>query len=354
MRVAFVAPETVHHRETPATERIDRVVRMLDDRGHDVVVLCARWWDAGDVDEFEKEGIRYRAIADRVDAGRKLAVTLPLALRRESPEVVHADGRAARAVRIAAHGAKLVRSPVVAEWYDTDPTTGKGPKAVSSAERLIAPSRLVRTRLREAGADADDVTVIPDPVDADLIRSVDPDRAYEDEIVYARRLDEGANLESLLLALAELREFDWSTTVVGDGPAREEYEQQARDLRIDDRVTFVGEADRERRIGIYRAARAFVQTARQCVFPTELAWAMACGCVGIVEYHVESSAHELVEGRDRGFRTTTETEMVEAIREAGEYEHLDYDGEFEEYDEDPVRNRYLECYREVMDDVGYL
>ncbi len=41
------------------------------------------------------------------------------------------------------------------------------------------------------------------------------------DIVYSRRLDEDANLESLLLALAELRDKGWHAVVIGDGPDRD-------------------------------------------------------------------------------------------------------------------------------------
>jgi glycosyltransferase involved in cell wall biosynthesis len=261
--------------------------------------------------------------------------------------VVHADGSAPGAVRAAGYGAKLARAPLVAEWYDVDPREGGGPRAVASASHVLGPSEMVRTHLREAGADADDASAIPDPVDRDLIRSTPPNDDYEDEIVYARALDERANLESLLLALAELRQYDWSATVIGDGPAREGYERQAEDLRIGDRVHFVGEMDRAERVGVYRGARAFVQTARECAFATELLWALACGCVGIVEYHADSSAHELVEGRDRGFRTTSETELTDAVRRAGDCDPRTVDEGFDEFDEDAVLERYLACYRSL-------
>jgi glycosyltransferase involved in cell wall biosynthesis len=359
MRVAFVVPETTLHRETPSTVRLDRLARGLVDRGHDVTVLCRRWWDADDVEEFQMDGVVYRALGD----GRRFSVDLALSLRRLSPDVVHAHGGEPGAAWAAGYGAKLARTPLVVEWYDADPRKGTGPRAVGRADRLIAPSRLVRTRLREAGADGDDVVVIPDPVEVDQVRATDPDEEYLDDVVYARTLDETANLESLLLGLAELREYDWTATVVGDGPARAEYERQTRDLRIDDRVRFVGEMDRTERIGVYRAARGFVHTARECVFATELLWALVCGCVGIVEYHPDSSAHELVEashadssvdelldGGDRGFCTTTETEMVDVIRSLADCERLDFDDDFLEYDRSAVLERYLACYRDLVDD----
>jgi len=350
MHVAFVAPETIYHRETDATERIHRTTRLLAGRGHRVTVACTPWWEnPEDVREFEAEDapITYRRVTTGTD-GRRFALKLPMALRTMDADVIHADASSPGAVVAAGGGTRLSQTPLVVEWYDALPTGRFGSRAATTGRRAVVPSRLVKRRLREAGADGDDVTVIPDPVNVELVRSVDPDPAFDNHLVYSRHLDDAANLETLLLGLAEFREFDWSATVVGDGPKRESYERQARDLRIDDRVQFLGERSREERIAIYRAAHVFVQTARQCVFPTEMLWALCAGCVGVVEYHAESSAHELVEGRERGFRITSPGELADVIPEAGDLERRDHDPDFDDLDEREVLEAYLQVYRDVI------
>jgi glycosyltransferase involved in cell wall biosynthesis len=247
----------------------------------------------------------------------------------------------------------------VTEWYGDVEEYGRVErKALGAADRVLVPSELVETAVREhVDLAADAVEVVPNSVDVDEIRGTEPRRVAD--VVYARELDAGANLESLLLALAELRQTDWTAAVIGDGPEREAYEQQARDLRIDDRITWLGECTREQRIATYRGAHVFAQTADECLFPTEFLWALASGCIGIVEYHANSSAHELVEhylkpggNRDRAFRTTSEGELAAAIREAADLERLDYDPAFDEYDHDAVLEQYLQCYRDEIAAVG--
>lgn len=340
MQVALVAPETVHHDGAvhPARERFDTVAGLLAERGHEVTVHTTPWWDA-DLDAFEMDGVTYRVVSD--GPGRGYRMRLPLALRRAKPDVVHVDGGFTAAVDPARYGARLGRAPLVGEFYDVAFERA----AVTGVTRLVAPAETVRTRLREAGADAADVTVAPDPYDPALVAETDPDLDHEDDIVFADRLDRNGNLESLLLALAELRDYDWTATVVGDGPLRAEYEQQARDLDVGDRVRFVGDLALADRVGIFRAARAFVQTARRCVFPRDLLWALACGCVGVVEYHADSSAHELVEGRDRGVRTTGDTELVDALRSLGDYDRRETAAALDEFTRDAVGRRIEECYR---------
>jgi Glycosyltransferase len=246
----------------------------------------------------------------------------------------------------AAVGAALARAPLVTEQFGTEPIAGRlGRAAVGAADRTVVPSELVRTAVRERAPDETDTVVIPESIAYPKIEATEPDAGID--IAYAHRLDETANLEALLLALAELRTLGWTATVVGDGPQRAAYEQQAEKLRIDDRVRFVGAPDRERRLAVYRGAHVFVQTAMQVVFPTELLWALAAGCVGIVEYHAESSAHELIENYDRSFRVTDTAAMTAAIEDASKLEHKTVDDRWQAFGHERVLKQYADLYGEL-------
>ncbi|NHN42287.1 glycosyltransferase family 4 protein [Halorubellus sp. JP-L1] len=358
MRVVFVALETAFHRTSPETLRVRGLAERLAGRGHDVVVLCAKWWTSQDGSWVEND-VTYRAVVGDVDAKRSFRWALPTRVPRERPDVVHAAGTPASQVPAAKKGARLARAPLVTEWYGDVERYGRTErKALARSDRVLVPSELVETAVREhvdLGSDA--VEVVPNSVDVDAIRGTEPRQVAD--VVYARTLDEDANLESLLLALAELRQTDWTAAVIGDGPERESYERQARDLRIDDRITWLGECSRDQRVAVYRGAHVFAQTADECLFAEELLWALASGCVGIVEYHAGSSAHELVEhylepggNRDRGFRTTSEQELAAAIRDAASLERLDYDPAFDAYDHDAVLETYLQCYRDEIAATG--
>ena len=351
MRVVIVSFRTAHHVTTETTMRLQTLAEMLRDADHDVHVVCARFWP-DDRDSYTRESITYHGLAPDRDTPRPFRYKLPMTLRRLKPDVIHVNPDPAGVVRAAGWATTLSRTPVVLEWTggaDAANGTGAG-RTLRRADGVIVPSQLVRTWVRELGVAGNDVTAIPDPIDYEWIGSTPPGEGAD--IVYARHLDEAANLESLFLALAELRSREWTTTVIGDGPHREGYEAMARDLRIDDRVEFVGETDRDRRIAIYRASHVFAQTAEYCLFPTELAWALACGCVGVVEYHVHSSGHELVEGHDRGIRTTSETELTDAIVRAGRMDHRDIDRSFARFDREAVLDAYLETYEELQSSSG--
>lgn len=343
MRIAFVAMETTRQVDSIGARRFERVARLLADRGHDVTIFCGQWWDSYD-DERIVDGLRYRGVT----LGTALApfcTRLPALLAAYNPDVVHTRPVPGEQVLAANAGSRLARAPLFVEWFGDErlPSTRRTGWAATKPTRVVTPSRLVRTRVRELGATEDQTLVVPESIDFDRIDSVEP--AEDVDLVYAHPLDESANIESLFLGLAELRERDWSATVIGDGPKREAYQREAADLRIDDRVTFVGACDRDRRLELYRGAHAFVQTAYREEFATELLWGLACGCVGIVEYQAESSAHELIENYERSYRVTDPQELANAIVDAGEFEGQSRNDEWESYDHGTVIEQYLDAYR---------
>ncbi|MFB6256376.1 MAG: glycosyltransferase, partial [Haloplanus sp.] len=294
----------------------------------------------------------YRRVTAEL-APRRFVLRLPLVLNSVRPDVVHVATRPRLAVPAATAAARLRRVPVVGEWwaYPDDATPPWRRRwAARSPDRVLVPSRTVETTVRELGAAVDAVEVIPDSVDLAGIRSapVDP-RA---DIVYACSLDEGANVEEFLLALAELRQREWRAVVIGDGPARSEAERTASDLRIADRVEFLGALDPTDQVPILKGAHVFAQTATWAPFPTSLLRGLACGCVGVVEYQADSAAHELVEGSPRGSLVTTPRELADEIVAAAGMERWTVNEAYAPYDHDAIIDRYIDCYERVVDDYG--
>lgn len=349
MRVAFVSASTRHHDSTDGAERLHALAADLVERGHDVAVFSAQWWD-GEPDVFERDDIEYRAVTPHPDDWQ-FPVRLPGRLRSFDPDVIHATCDVASHLLAARVGSTVTGAPLLAECYDPPAIRDSAGRsltefAVRSADWVVTPSRTVRTRVREFGVPIDRIDVIPTGIEMDLVRDVDP--ADGGDIVFSRRLDEAANLETLLLSLAEFRTYDWTATIVGDGPEREAYERQARDLRIEDRVDFVGECSVAERIALFKNAHVYVHTAEYTPFAVDLLRALAAGCVGIVEYHEDSSAHELVEQRRRGFTATNDEELTRRLIEAGDLKRLSVDESYAEYDRRSFLERYLERYRQLQ------
>jgi glycosyltransferase involved in cell wall biosynthesis len=267
--------------------------------------------------------------------------------------VVHAVNSPPGHVTAAKTAARFLRVPVVVDWWDDSPEDSRSGyrRAAKRADTVVAPSQTVKTRVREYGASEDSVEVIPECIDTELVAETDPDERAQ--LVYARYLDEHANVESFLLSLAELRDRDWSAAIVGNGPERERAERTARDLRIDDRVTFLGALNEVELVSVLKGAHVFVQTAEREPFARNLLWALACGCVSVVEYQVGSSAHELVEGHERGSRATSPQEIAARIAAAGRFDYRTHDEAFDHYDCGTVLSRYVDCYRRAIESYGF-
>ncbi len=349
MRVALVSFETTQHDDTVPVRRVERIARLLTEGGHEVTVFCSQWWDDYR-DTFIVDGVRYRGVTYGT-ALSSFCTRLPVLLARYRPDVIHTGVFPPQQVTAALTGSRLARTPLVVEWYGTEGIDENGrltATVTGRPELIITPSELVRTQVRELGATEANTTTIPESIDCSLTRSVE---ASEDvDIVYSHPLDDTANLDDLLLALAELRQRDWQATIIGEGPRREEYELEVQKLRIDDRVTFAGACDLEQRVSLYRGAHVFVQTATSEQFPTELLWALACGCIGVVEYHTDSSAHELIEHYERSYRVTNPSQIADAIVDAGEFEHRTRDDELVSFDHSAVIEQYLDAYQRLTND----
>jgi len=357
MRVAFVSMHTHHTRDTPAIRRRTRLIRLLNQTEHEVVVLCSRWWD-GDHPTFEHEGITYRAV-DGEYSPNHFITKLPLALRRADPDVVHIPNTPARHARAAKPVCRMLRVPLVVDWWavDDDDAAGDCRSVASNADRMVVPSQTVETVVREYGASEAAISVIPEGLDFSLIESAPVNTEFD--LVYSRHLDEHANAETFLLALAELRDREWSAAIIGNGAAAADIERTARDLRIRDRVSFLGALDDEQRVAVLKGAYVFAQTAEREPFATNLLWGLACGCVGIAEYQTDSAAHELVEQKSRlpdtrGELVSTPQEFADEIVAAGSLAHRTIDPAYERYDYSNIGEQYLTCYRQAIDSYGLL
>jgi len=352
MRVAFVSMETAHHADTRALERTRRTASLLADHGHEVEYLCAQWWGGTETPVFEHNGITYRRVTRDCSASRFTA-KLPLAIRRAGADVVHVTNSPPRHAAVAEKTGTLLRTPVLLDWFEdqqADPAKGYR-RAAGGADIVTTPSETIRTRVREHGAKDGSVRVVPESIDMEMIREAPADDRFD--VVYSRHLDKHANVGTLFLALAERRRQSWSAAVVGDGPEREAIEQAARDLRIDDRVTFTGALPEAERVSIYKGSHVFAQTATVEPFATELLAALACGCVGLVEYQANSSAHELVEGRDRGQLVTSPQELAATMSQVGNLERCEIDQDYDEYDHAAVLEQYVDCYTELQATSGW-
>ena len=104
--------------------------------------------------------------------------------------------------------------------------------------------------------------------------------SLEHEIIFGKQTSDKINIltvgrlnpnkahEIALTALSRLLDYEWTYTIVGDGPSRQELENYCKFLNIEERVTFTGSI---KNVGdFYNEADLFIFTSRSEGFPNAL------------------------------------------------------------------------------------
>ena len=148
------------------------------------------------------------------------------------------------------------------------------------ARAITCGSTYMREQLLALGvADAAQVSVIPMPVSAEFgIQNSEP-RIQNSQVLTVARLTKQKSIDTLIDALAILRErgSDARLKIIGDGPERSVLERHACDLRLQGRVEFVGALPQKDLPSQYAVCAIFVLPSVREGMGLVLAEALLCG-----------------------------------------------------------------------------
>lgn len=231
------------------------------------------------------------------------------------PDVIHAHVYLGAAAALPT--AKLYRIPLVASEHSTDFPRRALPRfnkwvarwAFGGAALVLPVSRALQESIEQYGVRAR-FRVVPNAVDLALFHPgshVSADRAVK-KLLFVGLLDalHKKGVPYLLRALADLtaKRADWHLDIVGDGPARAEYERLADELGVANRVTFHGLLPKSRVAEFMRQADVFVLPSVWENLPCVLIEAMASGLpilstrVGGIPEIVDDAVGRLVAPKD--------------------------------------------------------
>jgi glycosyltransferase involved in cell wall biosynthesis len=189
--------------------------------------------------------------------------------------------------------ATLKRRPLVVTWHEVWGRSywrqylGRiGPAAwlieslaMRLPDRIIAASPQTADRLRRLGAYRGPITEAPNGIDIEEIRNTYPDEAATDLVVVGRMMAH-KRVDLLLHAVALLHAEGMPVTcrVIGDGPERLRWHDQARTLGIDHAVEFRHDISEQKDVyALMKAARVFVFPSAREGFGIAVLEALACG-----------------------------------------------------------------------------
>jgi glycosyltransferase involved in cell wall biosynthesis len=189
--------------------------------------------------------------------------------------------------------------------------------AAKHADRLIAVSDALATKLTSLGISESRVTVLRNGVDATLFHPTSPYPIGESTpSPLAVSVGNLVPLKGHDLVISAVQQIEnLKLWVVGNGPERGRLEALARELGVDGRVRFLGSIPHERMPEIYSAADFLVLASEREGWPNVLLEAMACGA-RVVATNVSDVA-KIVGTRDAGIwiAQRSVTELVKALRE---------------------------------------
>jgi glycosyltransferase involved in cell wall biosynthesis len=152
-------------------------------------------------------------------------------------------------------------------------------------DAVVAPTPAIARRLRALGIERR-IDVVPSGIDVARFSAGrrDPElrrrlgvRDADRLALFVSRLAREKNADIILQALATVNDPSLHLAIAGDGPARADLELLARDLRITERVRFLGTVPRERLPDLYASADAFVFPSTTETQGLVLAEALAAG-----------------------------------------------------------------------------
>ena len=97
-------------------------------------------------------------------------------------------------------------------------------------------------------------------------------------LLFVGRLVHQKGLDVLFRALSPLKDYgDWTLTIAGEGPLKEDLVRAAQGLRLNDRIVFRGWLEKDRLPAVYQNADMFVLPSRDEGMPNAMLEAMAAG-----------------------------------------------------------------------------
>jgi L-malate glycosyltransferase len=291
VRIVYVAYNgSVHTR---------RWVRFFAERGHEVhVVTCG----GSEVHDLGEDGVALPRpwVVHDLGAPRfgRVGYLLKLraarkAIRLLDADVVHAHWATSYGLLALWSGAR----PLVVTAHGDDVLIAPRKRAyrwlvqrVLRAARLITvPSEQMRTATqRLLGPDAPEIAVFQYGVEVARLAAVGGERVRSEKhplrIVSARALLDLYRIDALIDALADLRSrgVDFSCDIAGDGPLREQLEQQVRDLGLDSSVRFHGHLESHAVERLIAAADVYVSVSESDGVSLSLLEALAIGVVPVL------------------------------------------------------------------------
>ena len=326
--------------------RIHELGKRLSSQGHDVHLFGIKWWEGGDVIEYE--GVTLHGVCKARDLyvnGRRsisealvFALKLFPALLNEKFDLIDVSVFPYFSCFTVKAVSVLKKTPAIFTWHEVwgdywyeylGKRQGFFGLAIESAVAKIsgnniAVSAWTKDRLEALGVKDSEIAVLPNGVDLKFISEIKPagqslsgnsgGKIYD--IIFAGRLIKDKNVDVLIKAVSLLkRDFpEFCCCIVGDGPEKKALEKLAHELGVQKNVIFEGFQEYGALIGKIKASKVLVLPSSREGFGMVVIEAFACGVPVVTVREKYNAAQGLVEdGVDGLVVGLKEREIAEAV-----------------------------------------
>ncbi|MEY2471851.1 MAG: colanic acid/amylovoran biosynthesis glycosyltransferase [Actinomycetota bacterium] len=214
---------------------------------------------------FGRDGFAVQRFAHRLLCATRVARAAPF-------DVLHAHFGPTGVAAVALRDAGVFDAPVVCSFhgYDANVIAQQWPGCydgmIGKAERVTAGTEVMRGVVEALGFPSADVAVWPQGVDTNAIAfRAEPRNATNDfhAVSVARLVDfKGIDVSIRAVAAARARVSGLRYTIIGEGERRDDLERLAKELAVDDIVTFAGAQSHDVVLATFADADVFLLTGR--------------------------------------------------------------------------------------------
>ena len=351
MKIAFVYDAVYPWVKGGAEMRIHELGKRLSSQGHDVHLFGIKWWEGGDVIEYE--GMTLHGVCKArdlyVNSRRSISEALVFALKlfpallKEKFDLIDVSVFPYFSCFTVKAVSVLKKTPVVFTWHEVwgdywYEYLGKrqgvfGLAIETSVAKIsgnnIAVSDWTKDRLEALVGMESEIAVLPNGVNLKFISEIKPagqglsgnsgGKIYD--IIFAGRLIKDKNVDVLIKAVSLLkRDYpEFCCCVVGDGPEKKALEKLAQELGVQKNVIFEGFQEYGALIGKIKASKVLVLPSSREGFGMVVIEAFACGVPVVTVREKYNAAQGLVEDGVDGFIVGLEEgEIAEAVEKLSE------------------------------------
>lgn len=335
MKIAFVYDAVYPWVKGGAEKRVYELARRLAARDHQVHWYgMGYWWSEQGKKNIEMDGIKLHGVMKPMelyqDDRRSIkeaiyfAVMVLLKFRAGRYDIIDCQGFPFFSCFSAKINSLLNKSTLVITlhevwndyWYHYLGKAGFFGRLteklmVKLTSHLITVSSKTRKDLAEIKPGENSV-IIPNGIDVKEINNTKPS-GDKTNVLFVGRLIKEKNVDMLLKALVELRDFIpfLKCTIIGEGPERERLENLTSELNLQSNITFLGfTEDYSQVISHMKSSEVLVLPSEREGFGMVVLEANACGLPVVVVDHPMNAAKDLIKEGKNGFVADLNVESI--------------------------------------------